>query len=76
MVGRIKTCVRRALSQRKKLELNQTYQLREKSKKPPERTGFQKTDLSGGFLDFSSGRTASYQKTEVILSYLQDVGKL
>ena len=37
MVWPIKTCARRALSQRKKLELNRTYQLREKSKKPPER---------------------------------------
>ena len=40
MVWPIKTCARRALSQRKKLELNRTYQLREKSEKPPERTGF------------------------------------
>ena len=39
MVWPIKTCARRALSQRKKLELNRTYQFREKSKKPPERTG-------------------------------------
>ena len=40
MVWPLKTCARRALSQQKKLELNRTYQLREKSEKPPERTGF------------------------------------
>ena len=35
----------------KKLELNRAYQLREKSKKPSENTVFQKSDISGGFLD-------------------------
>ena len=37
----------------KKLELNRTYQLREKSKKPPEMRLFWKTVFSGGFWDFS-----------------------
>ena len=44
---------RKIQNQRKKLELNRAYQLREKSKKPPENTVFQKSDISGGFLDFS-----------------------
>ena len=52
MVWPIKTCARRALSQRKKLELNRTYQLREKSEKPPERTGFLKTGSFGWFFGF------------------------
>ena len=49
MVWPIKTCARRALSQREKLELNRTYQLKEKSKKPPKRTGFQKTNQISNF---------------------------
>ena len=53
MVWPIKTCARRALSQRQKLELNRTYQFGEKSQKPPENTVFQKSLISGGFLDFS-----------------------
>ena len=44
---------RKIQNQWKKLELNRAYQLREKSKKPPENTVFQKSDISGGFLDFS-----------------------
>ena len=52
MVWPIKTCARRALSQRKKLELNPTYQLREKSKKPPERTSFLETGSFGWFFRF------------------------
>ena len=44
---------RKIQNQWKKLELNRAYQLREKSKKPSENTVFQKSDISGGFLDFS-----------------------
>ena len=49
----IKTCARRALSLWERFQLNRTYQLGEKSKKPPENTVFQKSSISGGFLDFS-----------------------
>ena len=49
----IKTCARRALSLWERFQLNRTYQLREKSKKTPENTVFQKSSISGGFLDFS-----------------------
>ena len=49
----IKTCARRALSLWKRFQLNRTYQLGEKSKKPPENTVFQKSSISSGFLDFS-----------------------
>ena len=44
---------RKIQNQWKKLELNRAYQLREKSKKPPKNKGFQKSDISGGILDFS-----------------------
>ena len=47
------TIRRKIQNQWKKLELNRAYQLREKSKKTPENTVFQKSDISGGFLDFS-----------------------
>ena len=38
---------------KKKLELNRAYQLREKSKKPPENTVFDRSDIYGVFLNFS-----------------------
>ena len=44
---------RKIQNQWKKLELNRAYQLREKSKKQSENTVFQKSDISGGFWDFS-----------------------
>ena len=44
---------RKIQNQWKKLELNRAHQLREKSKKPPENTFLKKSDISGGFLDFS-----------------------
>ena len=49
----IKTYQEKNTKAMKKLELNRAYQLREKSKKPPKNTVFQKSDISGGFLDFS-----------------------
>ena len=44
---------RKIQNQWKKLELNRAHQLREKSKKPPENTVLKKSDILGGFLDFS-----------------------
>ena len=44
---------RKIQNQLKKLELNRACQLREKSRKPSKNTVFQKSDISGGFLDFS-----------------------
>ena len=44
---------RKIQNQWKKLELNRAYQLREKSKKPPENTVFERSDILGGFLNFS-----------------------
>ena len=44
---------RKIQNQWKKLELNRAHQLREKSKKPPENTFFKKSEILGGFLDFS-----------------------
>ena len=44
---------RKIQNQWKKLELNRAYQLREKSKKPPKNSVFQKSDISGVILDFS-----------------------
>ena len=49
----IKTYQEKNTKPMKKLELNRGYQLREKSKKPSENTVFQKSDISGGFWDFS-----------------------
>ena len=45
---------RKIQNQRKKLELNRTYQSREKSRKPPEGTGFLEPSSFGWFLGFFS----------------------
>ena len=50
----IKTYQEKNTKPMKKLELNWTYQLREKSKKPHENTVFLKSDISGGFFGFFS----------------------
>ena len=50
----IKTYQEKNTKPMKKLELNRAYQLREKSKKPPENTVFKKNDITGVFFGFFS----------------------